>query len=230
MTITFYDLIGDNGRRMSPYGWRVRMALAHKGLEYELVPIGFTDKDKLAFSGQNLVPIIVDGGKTVFDSWTIACHLEDAYPDRPSLFGGDAGRSVTRTVANWVNATVNPTLVKLIAGDIYKIARPVDQPYFLDSRAKRFGIPLEKFVDQSDAQIERFRAALAPARLTLQDQPYLCGQAAGYADYCLFGSFQWARCGSPLKLLASDDPVYAWRARLLESFDGMPGKAMGFPV
>ena len=228
MTITFYDLAHDNGRRISPYGWRVRMALAHKGLDYDLVPIGFTDKDKLAFSGQTLVPVIIDGSKTIPDSWAIACHLEDAYPDRPSLFNGDAARSVTRLVANWVNSTVNPAMIKLIVGDIYKVCRPVDQAYFLESREKRFGMKLGEFVDQSDAQIERFRAVLTPARLTLQDQPYLSGQAAGYADYCLFGSFQWARCGSPLKLLATDDPVYAWRARLLESFDGMPGKAIGF--
>ena len=33
MTITFYDLAGGDGRRFSPFGWRVRMALAHKGLE-----------------------------------------------------------------------------------------------------------------------------------------------------------------------------------------------------
>ena len=35
------------------------------------------------------------------------------------------------------------------------------------------------------------------------------------------GPFQLARLVSPFKLLATDDPVYAWRERLLDAFDGM---------
>jgi len=30
LAITFYDLVDKHGSRYSPYGWRVRMALAHK--------------------------------------------------------------------------------------------------------------------------------------------------------------------------------------------------------
>jgi hypothetical protein len=33
--------------------------------------------------------------------------------------------------------------------------------------------------------------------------------------------FMWARCTSPLELLADDDPVHAWRERLLDAFGGM---------
>ena len=32
-----------------------------------------------------------------------------------------------------------------------------------------------------------------------------------YADYIVFGPFQWARVVSPFKLLEDEDPVYAWR-------------------
>jgi glutathione S-transferase len=32
----------------------------------------FTDKDVIAFSGQGLVPVLVDSGKTVAGSWAIA--------------------------------------------------------------------------------------------------------------------------------------------------------------
>jgi glutathione S-transferase len=35
---------------------------------------------------------------------------------------------------------------------------------------------------------------------------------------------------SPFKLLAADDPVYAWRERLLDAFDGMARKTPGYPV
>jgi hypothetical protein len=36
----------------------------------------------------------------------------------------------------------------------------------------------------------------------------------------VFGSFQWARCVSKLELLETDDPIFIWRDRLLDLFDG----------
>ena len=84
MALTLYELAAGE-RRFSPYCWRVRMALAAKGLEAERVPIRFSDKALLAFSGQDRVPVLRDGDTVVFDSWRIACHLEDAYP-APALY------------------------------------------------------------------------------------------------------------------------------------------------
>ena len=81
-----YDLAGaDKNRRFSPYCWRIRMALAHKRLNVECMPWHFTEKDKIKFSGQERVPVLIDGSNTISDSWEIAKYLESAYPDRPSL-------------------------------------------------------------------------------------------------------------------------------------------------
>jgi glutathione S-transferase len=44
----------------------------------------------------------------------------------------------------------------------------------------------------------------------------------------VFGPFQWARVVSPFKLLTGDDPVHAWRERLLDAFDGMARKSPGY--
>jgi glutathione S-transferase len=35
----------------------------------------------------------------------------------------------------------------------------------------------------------------------------------------------WARVASPLTLLEADDPIHAWRERMLDLFDGMGRKA-----
>lgn len=68
--IRHYDLAGaDPERRFSPFCWRTKLALAHKGLPVETIPWRFTDKDVIAFSSQGRVPVLVDGDKTVFDSW-----------------------------------------------------------------------------------------------------------------------------------------------------------------
>jgi len=48
MPIVLYDLAGaEPDRRFSPFCWRTKMALAHKGLEAETVPWRFTEKEKL---------------------------------------------------------------------------------------------------------------------------------------------------------------------------------------
>ena len=61
MARELFDLAaGDDTVRFSPYCWRIRMALAHKGLDVNMVPVRFTEKDKIAFSGQKLVPVLRD--------------------------------------------------------------------------------------------------------------------------------------------------------------------------
>src|SRR3990172_8608603 len=80
MTIALYDLAAaEDDRRFSPYCWRVKMALAHKGLAFETLAWRFTEKEALAFSGSSTVPVIVDGSRHVADSWTIANYLDEAY-------------------------------------------------------------------------------------------------------------------------------------------------------
>ena len=73
MGIIMHDLAGaDPSLRFSPYCWRTRFALAHKGLPVETLPWRFTDKAAIAFSGQDRVPVIRDDGAVVADSWAIA--------------------------------------------------------------------------------------------------------------------------------------------------------------
>lgn len=92
MTILLHELVGQDDRRFSPYCWRTRMALAHKGLEYETSPVSFSDISGLCGGAHKTVPIIEDGDTIVCDSFDIALYLERTYPDKPSLFGGPAGR------------------------------------------------------------------------------------------------------------------------------------------
>ena len=85
MTIVMHDLAGaDPALRFSPYCWRTRMALAHKGLAVETIPWRFTEKEALAFSGQGRVPVIRDGDRVVSDSWAIAEYLEDTIRTAPA--------------------------------------------------------------------------------------------------------------------------------------------------
>jgi glutathione S-transferase len=226
-----YDLAGaDPARRFSPYCWRIRMALAHKGLPVETVPWRFTERDKITFSGQGLVPILIDGERTIGDSAVIADYLEASYADRPSLFGGAAGRAAQVFIANWTATVLHAGVARSIMADLPLVLEGADRAYFRESREKRFGMTLEQFQSDRDERLPAFRQSLAPLRMTLERQPFLGGEAPNYADYTVFGGFMWARGVSPYKLLEDGDPVAAWRRRLLDAFDGVAGKSLGFPV
>jgi glutathione S-transferase len=229
MAITLYDLAGaEADRRFSPFCWRARMALAHKRLDVETVPWRFTEKDKLPQPNAGRVPVIVDGDKVVHDSTTIADYLETRHPDRPTLFGGESGRALTSFVQNWTETVLQPALVGLVVLDIWRHAAPQDQAYFRQSREERFGTSLENVVKDREQRLPAFRDALAPLRRTLERQKFLAGAAPAYADYIVFGAFQWARAISDFALLAADDPVAAWRGRMLDAFGGLARKAPAY--
>jgi len=222
MAIKMYDLCGaDDAHRFSPYCWRTRMALAHKGLDVETVPWRFTETDRLAFSGSKTVPVIVDGDTIVGDSWDIADFLEEAYADRPSLFGAAIGRAEARFVSHWTEGTLHPLMIKVAALDIHDLLGPVDQAYFRSDREAKFGATLEAFTHGRDGHLPALKAALAPFRRALKDADYLCGSTPAYGDYVVFGAFQWCRVTATLDLLDADDPVHAWRERMLDLFDGL---------
>jgi len=231
MTRKLFELCGtDETRVFSPFCWRTRMALAHKGLDAETIPWRFTQKDAIAPHRSDKVPVLIDGDKSVADSWTIANYLEDTYPDRPSLFGGEGGRAMGRMLNWWGDMAVLAGMFPMIVADIAGHLDPVDEDYFRKTREARFGKSLEAVSADRDGKVDAFRKALDPLRLTLKTQPYLGGEAPNYADYIVFGPFQWARVVSPFKLLKQDDPIYAWRERLLDAFDGMARKSPGFEV
>jgi glutathione S-transferase len=229
--LDLYELAAaEDDRRFSPYCWRARLALAHKELPVRGIPWRFCEKERIAPSGQGLVPVLVDNGRWVADSWTIANHLEDTYPDRRSLFGGAAGRALSRFYNDWAFSVLHPGLVRFALLDIWRHVAEKDKEYFRRSREARFGTTLEAYVADRDGHREGFRQSLTPLRLTLGAQPYLGGGGPLYADYIVFGAFQWVRAISDYKLLAPDDPVAAWRQRMLGLFDGLAEKAKGYPV
>ncbi|MDO9712974.1 glutathione S-transferase family protein [Paracraurococcus lichenis] len=231
MNRTLYDLAGaDPALRFSPFCWRTRMALAHKDLPVETIPWRFTEKERIAFSGQGLVPVLVDGERVLHDSWAIAEYLEETYPHCPSLFGGPEAQAVTRFVNAWTDAVLHPWVGRLVVRDILDVIRPEDRGYFRESREKRFGVTLEAFVAERETVLPEFRRALQPVRLVLRAQPFLAGEAPAYADYIVFGAFMWARGASAFRLLESDDPVHAWRERMLDLFDGLARRSPGHEV
>ena len=221
MSIILYDLAGaDPDVRFSPYCWRTRFALAHKGLPVETVPWRFTDTDVIAFSGQGKVPVIRDGETVVSDSWSIAVHLEDQYPGA-ALFGGATGKAHAQFVNAWADGVLVGGIVRLILRDLFDIIDSKDRAYFRSSREARFGATLEAIQEGRENRLAAFRDLLLPLRLVLRRQDWLGGAAPSYADHIVAGTLMWPRCASRFALLEDGDIVAGWLDRVLDLYGGL---------
>ena len=225
-----YELAGRDEFRFSPFAWRTKMALHHKGVEYESRSVKFCDRSPIEKSGQERIPVLVDADTWVHDSWSIAEYLETACPDQPSLFGGDTARAHARFINSWTDMVLNGGVFGLIVRDILDHVHPDDVEFFRSTREARVGKPLEEAQEGREERVAAFRNSLQPLRQTLKSQKYLGGDAPSYADYIVFGSLQWARCASPFQILAEDDILFSWFSGQLDLFDGFGRKAPGYPA
>lgn len=222
MTIVLHELVGaDEARPFSPHCWKVVMALAHKGLPFERKPVCFTQVPGVEGGVSKTVPVIRDGSQVLADSFMIAAYLEETYPDRPSLFGGDGGQAMARFVEAWSQSTLHAALNVIALKEIDGILSPEDQAYFRPSREARLGKTFEQVAELREAEIAGFSAKLTPLRITLKSQPWIGGSSPLFADYIVFGALQWVRLVSTARLLEEGDPVTDWFERCLDLHDGL---------
>jgi glutathione S-transferase len=230
MTLIMYERIGHEGRRPSPFSWRIRYALAHKGVEPEYRHVRFADVETIrALSGQHFVPVVADGDRVIHDSWNIACYLEDRLPDRPSLFGGAGGRRVTRFVNHWADQTLGTAIRRLIAAEFILCLEAGDRAYYRSSREAAFGCTLEEYCADRPRWLAEFATVTAPLDRTLSEQAYLGGATPTYADYVVFSMFQYARLGCPDDFVAEGTALRGWRDGLIRMFDGLGDRYPGYP-
>lgn len=221
--IVLYELAALDGTRFSPFCWRTRWGLRHKGLQFESVQIGFPDIGELG-GKRRTVPVIRVGDTFVEDSWDIAEFLDERFPDRPPLFGCSLGKGVARFVECFTDKVIHPTMLRLVSRDVFDLMNPHDQGYFRRTREVILGATLEEAQAQREQVVQAFRKAIHPIRLTLQRQPWLGGDAPGHADYIVLAAFQWGRLASPFRILLEGDPVLEWFERGLRLHDGFGEK------
>ncbi|RUV44364.1 MAG: glutathione S-transferase family protein [Mesorhizobium sp.] len=222
MTILFYDLVGHDAKRpFSPHCWKTKMALAHKRLDATKVPTRFLEVPKVEGGASKTVPVIRDGERVVADSFAIALYLDEAYPERPTLFGGEGGKATARFIERWSQLTIHPYLMTVLLTDLHSMQDEANRAYFRESREQRLGKRLEEVVAGRDEGLAGFRASLEPLRSMLSYQPFIGGTSPLFADYIVFGALQWARVASPYQLLETGDGVAEWFERCLDLHGGI---------
>ncbi|CDX41179.1 Glutathione S-transferase domain protein [Mesorhizobium sp. SOD10] len=222
MTILFYDLVGhDTERPFSPHCWKTKMALAHKGLAATKMPTRFLEVPKVEGGVSKTVPVIRDGERVVADSFVIALYLDEAYPDRPTLFAGEGGKATARFIERWSQLTIHPYIATVALTDLHGMQDETNGHYFREDRERRYGKRLEEVVAGRDAGLAGFRASLEPLRSMLTYQPFIGGASPLFADYIVFGALQWARIASPFQLLDDSDSIASWFERCLDLHGGL---------
>ena len=99
----------------SSSAWRVRIALAHKGMAYDNVPVHLVrdggeqhSAEFAAINPMRQVPALRIDGLTLTQSLPILEYLEETRPDAPLLPSSPAERFVARQYAEIVNAGIQP--------------------------------------------------------------------------------------------------------------------------
>jgi glutathione S-transferase len=217
--IELWELRGEKNCRYSTFAWRTRLALLHKGLPFEVHPVSVSDKEAIRFSGQGKVPIIRDGDRVVFDSWSIATYLERTYPHAPSLFGGPIGENLSQFFNLWADRELIPTLVPYLMLDVLDCVDATDAAHHRTQMETIFKKKLEELSSERAKGLDQFRRRLTMVRKILANTAFLGGEAAAYPDYILFGVLQWSRVVSREQVLAEDDVVASWFERMLDLYD-----------
>ena len=157
----------------SSAAYRVRIALALKGLAYETKPI---DLRTGAQSGvgfkllnpQGLVPYLIDGESGLNQSMAIIEYLDETYPDPPLLPAEPLARARVRAAALTIAADIHPInnlrILKYLKNDMGQEQEAIDA----------WG---RHWIETGFASLEEV-AEGSPG-------PYLFGDAVTLADICL---------------------------------------------
>lgn len=220
--LRLYELALQNGRSASPFVWRIRYALAHKGVEFESEYLGFREIPQ-RFGGRfKTVPIIEHGETSMNESWDIAEYIDRSFPGRP-LFTSPAEKASVRLIDQWFTQEVLRRLFRLYILDVHNAAHPEDRPYFRQSREQGFlrGRTLEDFTANRAALVPEVREALKPLRAHLATFKFLGGSEPNYADYIVLGTFIWVFSVGTLPCLKADDGLRSYLDRGFDLYGGL---------
>lgn len=221
MTIQLFDLASaDDTLLFSPYAWRVRMTLLHKGLPFTVVPWRFSDRSVTAPSGHHMVPVIRDGERWVGDSWDIALYLDQQYPHTQGVLDSPARQAHARLVAALCTKTVFPAAVPICLYQAWLHMDAASQIYMRETREARFGKTLEALTVDEIQGRAGLAAALAPFEDTLANSDYVSGETPAFADFVLYGVLKWTDILSTYPPLENDSAVSRWYTRLSNAYGG----------
>ncbi len=207
--LKLYELSGKNDLRFSPPCWIVKICLIHKQINFETEPVRFSEKHKIEFSYQQLVPILKHQSGFVYDSWNIINWLDKNY-DNKKIFLNFSSKNFSNFLYLWTSRQLLPILFEIIAHEIPNVLEGDDLDYFIRTRENRIKGPITKFIPNISENIKKFRKLISPIRKIIEIEGFISGKEPGVEDYIFFGNFKWVYSCSCCDLLEVNDPIYTW--------------------
>ena len=152
----------------SSASYRVRIALALKGLDYDYLPVHLVRREHLddsytALSASRLVPTLQDGDAVLSQSLAIIEYLDETHPQPPLLPADARGRARVRAIALDIACEIHPLnnlrVLRYLTHDLKLSEDDKDRWY-------------RHWVESGLESVERQLAAL-PARYCHGDTPTL---------------------------------------------------------
>lgn len=219
--IKFFDLALSHGATISPFVWATKYAIAHKGLEMEVVPGGFTGIMERTGGKSERLPAIVDDGEWVLDSWLIAEHLDAKYPDRPTLIGDPSVKVLTQFIETWLWQTAISPWMTCYIKNYRDWSVPEDHAYVTESRERMFGRKIEDIIVGREDRLPQVPPMLELLRGILKEHKWLGGESPNYADYRALAVFLFCASVADTPPLTADDPLRDWIDRGFDLYGGL---------
>ncbi|KZL73092.1 glutathione S-transferase [Colletotrichum tofieldiae] len=197
--LTLFDIPDRNSTCWSLNPWKIRLALNHKGIDYKTEWLEYPDiEPRLKPTGLEGDPnqaalftcptVQFPDGTYVMDSAKIIKRIEVDYPEPSLQLNSEVLQQVYDLVTKTFDA-LRPVLLPLAPRDILS-KRSAE--YFLETRAKRYGMTLDELEKTQGGELAWANAKdslqKAAALLNKTNGPFFLGDKFSYTD-CVYVGF-----------------------------------------
>ncbi|GLT64705.1 hypothetical protein SLA2020_371820 [Shorea laevis] len=179
----------------SPFGMRVRIALAEKGIKYEYREEDLRNKSPLLLQMNPIhkrIPVLVHNGKPICESLIQVQYIDEVWKDKASLLPSDPyARAQARFWADYVDKKIYDLENKIWASK----------------------------GEEQEAGKKKFIECLKVLEAELGDKHYFGGSNLGYVDVVFVPFYSWfyayEQCGN-FSIEAECPKIIAWAKRCMQ--------------
>ncbi|EMC92108.1 hypothetical protein BAUCODRAFT_276412 [Baudoinia panamericana UAMH 10762] len=225
--VTLYDIPSRGGVCWSLNPWKARLALNYKSIPYKTEWLEYPDiaptlksysvppNDPKDSTAQYSSPAVkLPDGTYVMESLKIARALEKLQPE-PSLHLDNGYTERMQSAAQKVLQSLAPIGMPRIP---VKLLNEASQPYFNETRSKRFGMSLPELAKSQmagETAWKKAEPAMEEIKTILHEHeegPYVMGKTVSYADFILVGLWRF------VELLDEDGDMFGRGMNFDEAF------------
>ncbi len=206
---------------LSPFCRKVRLSLAEKRLEVELVEERYWERDAdfMRRNPAGKVPVLKMDGLTLTESAAICEYIEERHPDPPLLPRDAAGRHEVRRLVGWFDDKFHSEVTSKLLYE--RVNKKITKEGYPDSGNVKSGARAIKFHLDYMGQLLEQRRWLAGNELTLAD--FAAAAHLSALDY--ISDVDWHRNETVKDWYAKIKSRPAFRSLLADAVPGFPPPA-----